>query len=240
VASIPVPEIGEREILIRVDTSGIGSWDPWMREGGMGGGRFPQVLGSDGSGTVAACGLTALAGLDVLKLKKGWALMILGASGGCGHLALQLAKRRGARVLALASGKDGVDLAKRLGSDLALNGRGASLVRAARQFAPQGYDAAMAFANSKPLTEALKLLKKGGTIAYPNGVEPEPNGFTGVNVRAFDGLADPGAFKRLNGLIARGPFCVDVSRFYRLEELPQAHRDVLKHHLGKLAVKVRG
>ena len=43
--------------------------------------------------------------------------MIIGASGGIGHIAVQLAKRLGATVFAIASGKDGVRLARRLGAD---------------------------------------------------------------------------------------------------------------------------
>jgi NADPH:quinone reductase len=292
VASIPVPELSEREILIRVDTAGIGVWDPWLREGGMGGESFPLVLGSDGSGTVAACGskvrrfktgdrvygyafgnpkggfyaeyaavsedaaapipsnisieeagalmasgLTALAGLDTLKVKKNWALMILGASGGVGHVALQLAKRIGARVLAIASREDGVELVRRLGADHAVNGRNPNVAGAAKVFAPEGLDAALAFANSEKLMEALKQVKKGGVIAYPNGVEPEPKGLAAAKVQAFDGLPSADAFERLNALIAQEPFHVEISRTYGLEDLPQAHRDVLKHHIGKLALK---
>jgi NADPH:quinone reductase len=295
VAVIPVPEPGAREILVRIDTAGIGSWDPWMREGGMGGDDFPQVLGSDGSGTVvavgskvrrfktgdrvygytfenpkggfyaeyaavpedaaaripkglsmeeagalAACGLTALAGVDELKIKRGWALLILGASGCVGHLALQLAKIQGARLLAVASGKDGLDFVKRLGADQAVNGRTVDVAKAAQKFAPGGLNAALVFANSGKLARALKQVKKGGIIAYPDGVEPKPKAFAGVKVRVFNGLSKPDAFERLNGLIARRPFRVEVSRTYRLEDLPQAHRDVLKHHIGKTAVKIRG
>jgi len=291
VARIAVPELGEREILVRIQAAGIGSWDPWVREGGMGGGRFPMVLGSDGSGTVAAvgskvsrfkpgdrvygytfdnpkggfyaeyaavpeddaahvpgrlrmteaaglaaCGLTALAGFDRLKVEKGLTVMVLGASGGVGHLALQLAKRRGGRILAVASGPDGVALAKRLGADEAVNGKAVDVARAARAFAPEGLDGAFVFANSDRLAAALKQIKKGGTIAYPEGVDPEPRGSSGVKVHSFNGLPDPVGFERLNDLVVQGPFRVEVSRTYRLGDLPRAHRDVLKHHLGKLIV----
>jgi len=294
VARIPVPEPGQREILIRVHAAGVGSWDPWIREGGMGGTRFPQVLGSDGAGTVAAvgskarrfkpgdrvyaytfdnpkggfyaeyaavpedaaapvpgnitmgeagglaaCGLTAMAGLDALKARTGGALLVLGAGGAVGHLALQLAKRQGWRVLAVASGKDGVALAMRLGADEAVNGKAAGVAKAARAFAPAGFDAALVFANSARLEEALKQVKKGGTIAYPDGVEPAPEGFKGVKVRVFNGTADPETFDHLSRLIAGGPFRVEIGRIYRLEDLSQAHRDVLKHHLGKLVTKPR-
>ncbi len=292
VAVVPVPELGENEILLRVQAAGIGSWDPWMREGGLGGSGFPQVLGSDGSGTVvavgskvrrfkagdrayaytfenpkggfyaqyaavpedsaalipkdvgmteagglAACGLTALAGLETLKVEKGASLLVLGASGAVGHLALQLAKRQGARILAAASGRDGVALVRRMGADGAINGKTADVAKAVRAFAPEGLDQALAFANSPKLAAALKLVKKGGTIAYPEGVEPVPKGQAQVAVRSFNGLPEPGAYERLNGLVALGRFHVEVPRVYRLEELPQAHRDVLRHHLGKLIVK---
>ena len=292
VAEIPVPEPGEREILIRIEVAGIGSWDPWMREGGMGGAGFPQVLGSDGAGTVVAagpkvkrfkpgdkvyaytldnpkggfyaeyaavpedvaapvpaglamdaagglpaCGVTALAGIETIKIGRGTPILVLGASGGVGHLAIQLARRLGARVLAVASGADGVALAEGLGADRAVNGKLADAAKAGLEFAPGGFDAALVFANSDRLRAALKQVRKGGTIAYPEGVEPEPKGSAGVKVRSFNGLPDPRAFDRLNDLIASGPFRIEVSRIYRLEELPEAHRDVLKHHVGKLVVK---
>ena len=63
----------------------------------------------DGAGALGAVGITVLAGLDgKLRIKRGERLMIIGASGGIGHIAVQLAKRLGAKVFAIASGKDGV------------------------------------------------------------------------------------------------------------------------------------
>jgi NADPH:quinone reductase-like Zn-dependent oxidoreductase len=44
VATIPVPELSEHEVLIRVNTAGVGVWDPWMREGGASSRSFPLVL----------------------------------------------------------------------------------------------------------------------------------------------------------------------------------------------------
>ena len=55
---LPVPSIGARDVLIAVHTAGVGTWDPDLRSGAWGaeGARFPRVLGTDGSGTVAARG----------------------------------------------------------------------------------------------------------------------------------------------------------------------------------------
>src|SRR5437762_11178196 len=88
--------------------------------------------------------LTALRGLDeILGLKRGESLMVFGAGGGIGHLAVQLAKRIGAGEFAVASGDDGVALAKRLGADAVTHGRKDDFEAAAHGFAPNGVDAAL-------------------------------------------------------------------------------------------------
>ena len=56
---VPVPALDPSEVLIAVHTAGVGSWDADMREGWWPDGerpRFPLVLGTDGSGTIAAVG----------------------------------------------------------------------------------------------------------------------------------------------------------------------------------------
>ena len=56
--NVPVPAVGEREVLIALDMAGVGPWDADMREGWYPGGkpRFPLVLGVDGAGVSAAVG----------------------------------------------------------------------------------------------------------------------------------------------------------------------------------------
>lgn len=58
---LPVPEVATDEILVRVDTAGVGVWDPFEREGGFAKefgihASFPYVLGTDGAGTVEKVG----------------------------------------------------------------------------------------------------------------------------------------------------------------------------------------
>lgn len=231
-------KVGERVYAYAFDNPKGGFYAEYAAVSEDDAAAIPANLSMEEAGALPASGITALQGLERLSVERDGALMILGASGGVGHVALQLAKRMGARTLAVASRRDGVELVRRLGADQAINGHDATILGAVKDFAPDGLDAALAFANSIKLAEALKQVKKGGRIAYPNGVEPEPRGSLGVKVHAYDGVPSPEAFERLNGLIARGPFRVAISRTYRLEEAAQAHRDVLKHHLGKLGLRM--
>jgi len=202
--------------------------------------RVPPGLSSREAGALGADGITALLGLDdTLHLKKGETVMIFGASGGIGHIAVQLAKRMGAKVLAVASKPDGVALVRRLGADAAIDGHKNDVAKAVRAFAPEGLDAALVLAGGRGLAAALKAMKKGARVAHPNGVEPEPRAPKGVRVRGYDGLPAREAFERLNRLIGRKRFHVELGRVYRLGQAASAHRQVGKHHLGKLAFEIR-
>ncbi|HSZ83878.1 MAG TPA: NADP-dependent oxidoreductase [Polyangia bacterium] len=199
----------------------------------------PAGVKPDEAGALGADGITALRGLeDHLRVKGGETLMIFGASGGIGHLALQLAKRMGARVLAVASGPDGVELVRRLGADVAVDGQKDDVARAAKEFAPDGLDVALVLVAGKGLGEALALVKKGGRIAHPNGVEPKPHGRRGVKIIGYDGTPSPEAFDRLNRLIGTRPFHVELGRIYSLDEAALAHRQIEEHHLGKMALRL--
>lgn len=297
VKSLPVPKVGDDEILIHVESAGVGAWDPFEREGGFAKllgiePKFPYVLGSDGAGTVAAvgrqvaqfsegdrvyaCGLanpkggfyaeyatakaanaahvpdkistaeagvlmvdavTALCGLDkALDLKKDESVMIIGASGGIGHLAVQFAKRMGARVFAVASGEDGVTLAKKIGADAVADGHNDDVAALVRDFATDGVDAALVTAGGPNAEKALAAVRDGGRIAYPNGVDPEPKGRKGVSVQSYDGTPDPDMIEEINRLIDVGPFHVHIGQTFRLDQAADAHRALETHHLGKLAL----
>ncbi len=293
VRTLSVPRPKANEVLIKLGTAGIGVWDPEAREGelDLGNDGFPQIIGNDGAGMVAAVGsrverfhpgdrvyaytmkggfyaeyvtvrqdqvahippgvrrdeagalgavgITALRGLDdQLRIKRGQRLMIFGASGGIGHVAVQLAKRMGARVFAIASGTDGVRLVRRLGADAVVDGRKDDVAAAAARFARKGFDAALVLTSGKDVTAALRAVKKGGRVAYPNGVEPAPRAPKGVKLLAYDGTPTRQAFERLNRLIGRGRFRVALERTYSLQEAADAHRELGKHHVGKTAFRL--
>lgn len=294
--AVPVPALGDDDVLIRVQVAGVGSWDAVEREGDYDGAFgmrsvFPYILGWDGAGTVAAVGrdvtrfaigdrvyaatvpvarggfyaeysvveaehvahvparlpteqagamawdaLTALSGLDVLDLQAGQTLMVLGASGGIGHLALQLARLSGIRVLAVASGADGVALALRLGADAAVDGRRENVLAAVSAFAPDGLDAALVTVGGEVAERSLRAVKDSGRIAWPNGVEPALTTNTSARVSQYDGDRSTAATDRLNAIIEAGPFEVHIAQTFPLDRARDAHLALHDHYVGKLAL----
>jgi NADPH:quinone reductase-like Zn-dependent oxidoreductase len=200
--------------------------------------KIPMGLSMKEAAALPISGITAMQGLDQLRLEPGQTLLLIGASGGVGHVALQLAKLQGLKVFAVASGDDGVELDQRLGADVVIEGHQGGFEERARAFAPDGFDGALVYAGGDGWKNAMSLVKPGGRIAWPHGVEPEPFIPEGIKGKAYDGKASAREFERLNALIARGPFHIEVSRTYPLEQCADAVRDVQGHHIGKLGVQV--
>lgn len=181
--------------------------------------------------------ITALTGFEKLGLKSGETILIFGASGGVGHLAVQLAKRIGARVFAVASGNDGVALAKRLGADVAVDGHRDDIVGEMRKFAPDGVDCALMTAGGKVAEQASEGVRDRGRVVHPNGVEPALKGRRSIHVQSFDADLSPKIIAKLNELIGRSTFDVHVARTFSLDQAAQAHQALNDHFLGKMALR---
>ena len=189
------------------------------------------------AGAMPVDAITALTGLDAtLGLKANESILILGASGGIGHMAVQLAKRMGARVLAVASGEDGVAFVRRLGADKVVDGHKDDIQAAAREFARKGLDAVLLTTGGAAAEKALSTLREGGRAAYPNGVQPFPKERPGIKIQSFNGEYNPPPFEKLNRLIEAGPFEVHVARTFTLDQAVEAQRALDNHYLGKLAL----
>jgi NADPH:quinone reductase-like Zn-dependent oxidoreductase len=201
--------------------------------------RVPAGLSTSQAGAMSGAALTALRGLDdTLKLQQGETVMVFGASGGVGHMAVQLAKRMGARVFAVASGDDGVELVRRLGADAVVNGRTEDVLTAASAFSTAGLDAALFTAGGDVAEVALRAMRAGGRVAYPSGVQPEPTGGPSVQALRYFGSPDADILARLHHLVGSGPFQVHIARTFPLAAVGDAHRALADHYLGKLALQV--
>jgi NADPH:quinone reductase-like Zn-dependent oxidoreductase len=292
-----VPELDHGEVLIEIDTAGVGILDAEMRAGEipLQGLTFPLVPGTDGSGrivalgsnirrfrvgdsvysysfanpkggfyaeyvavdadkvsvipkgldlmeagAIATTGLTALQGIDdVLKLRIDETVIIHGGSGGVGTMAIQFAKLRGARVLATASGEDGLELVRRLGADAAVDGRTGDIVAAALMFAPDGVDAVLGLAGGQGLERCLDALHPGGRAAWPNGVEPVPERDKGIQMSSYDAVAGVREFTALNMAVEAMRLQVPIAAKFDLSGADKAHQRIEQGHvLGKIVLRV--
>jgi NADPH:quinone reductase len=198
----------------------------------------PNGLSPLEAAALAIPGLTALQGVDgTLRIKSGDSLLVFGV-GSVGHLAIQLAKRLKARVIAVASADDGVALAKEAGADEAVNSSTDDVAAAIRRFAPEGLAAVLATVNGKGLDEAIAAIRQGGKVAYPTGVTPEPKGRPGVEAVRFNAESDRASFDKLNALIGSGPFKVRVAQAFPLSDVVAAHAAMQRHHLGRMALRI--
>ena len=142
-------------------------------------------------------------------------------------------------MLATASGRDGAALVRRLGADMAIDGQSGEIVEAAAQFAPGGVDCILAFTGNK-LAECLKALRRGGLLAYPNGIEPAPRKRKGLKMIAYDGIAGVRQFERLNKAVEAARIKVPIADIYPLAEAARAHQRLAAGHvLGKVVLRIR-
>jgi NADPH:quinone reductase-like Zn-dependent oxidoreductase len=205
--------------------------------------RFPDPpLDLKHAGAAPVTGLTALQGIgDHLDVDTGEKVMIHGASGAVGTLAIQFAKERGAKVLAVASGRDGVTLVEHLGADLAVDGHRDDFVEAAFAFAPKGVDAVLVLGSGDSVPRCLDVLRQGGRLAYPNGVEPALEKRRGLKIIAYDATAGVREFEKLNTAIKKARLKVPIAAEFPLEEAAEAHQRIEQGHvLGKIILRVRG
>jgi NADPH:quinone reductase-like Zn-dependent oxidoreductase len=295
---LPAPRPGPADVLVAIDTAGVGSWDASIRDGSWrkpGRTRFPLVPGVDGAGVViakgarvrrfrtgdsvyayefgnrqggfyaefavvdaahvgrvprglnlrdagavAATGLTALQGLDALGLRSGQTVLVFGASGAVGTMAVQFAAQRGAHVIATASGTAATRLVTRLGADRVIDARRPESIERLRKYAPDGLDCALALAGGDELERCLDFMRSGGRVAYPNGVEPQPTARSTFRLRSYDAAATPREFARLNRHIAGRRFRVPIAAAYPLGKAAQAHRRLEAGHvLGRIVLRIR-
>ena len=200
----------------------------------------PDALDEIHAGAVPALGLTALQGVDdTLQLAEGESVIVHGASGNVGMLAVQFAKHRGARVLATASRADGVEFVRRLGADAVVDGRRDDIVAAAKHFAPDGIDAVLAFVGGEELTRCLDALRDGGRVAYPNGVEPEPRKRRGLRIKAYDAEVGPRELERLGRAMEEARLEIPIAEVFSLEDAAKAHERLERGHvLGRIVLSI--
>jgi NADPH2:quinone reductase len=205
--------------------------------------HIPQGVGVTEAGVLAISGLSALQGIDdILQLKTGDTLLIHGASGGVGTLAVQFAKARGVKVLATVSSEEGRTLVSRLGADVVVNGRTEDIGATAKRFAPNGIDAVLGLAGGDDLEHCIDAVRKDGRgrVAYLFGMEPLPKPRFGIRMTLYSFISGAREFERLNKAVAEAKLQVPIAAEYSLADASRAHERLEAGHLlGKIVLRVR-
>jgi NADPH:quinone reductase-like Zn-dependent oxidoreductase len=214
---------------------------PYLGDGGLGefvvvGEQYriahvPAGLELQAAGALGLAGAAARDVMDAAALATGELVLIAGATGGVGAIALQYAVAAGAAVIATARPGAEDDFVRGLGATHVVDYAG-DLAAQVRAIAPAGLPAIVHLAGDA--AQLAGLLATGGRIVSTLGFGPDQQ------PAATAVMASPttATLERLAADAASGRLRVPITHTYRLEETPQALADFGGAHHGKLGVVV--
>ncbi|HSM45552.1 MAG TPA: NAD(P)-dependent alcohol dehydrogenase [Acidimicrobiia bacterium] len=209
----------------------------------------PETVGFEEAAAVGVAGLTALQGLrDVLACKRGQKVLIIGASGGVGTYAVQIAKWLGAEVTAVCSTRN-VAQAEELGADVVINYEREDVTRSSGRF-----DAIFDLVGNHPLRSCKRLTAPGGTYLMVGGPKGDWAGplprllagavvfaFGDARVRTFVAASNADDLTQLAELMASGRLRSVIEDRIPLTDVPAAlERQGRFHARAKTVVNVEG
>jgi NADPH:quinone reductase-like Zn-dependent oxidoreductase len=208
----------------------------------------PANLGFEQAAAVPISGLTALQAVrDVAGIRPGQTALIIGAGGGVGTFAVQIAKALGAEVTGACSTAK-LDLVRSIGADRSID--------STREDVADGrsrYDVIIDTAGRRPLSRLRRALAPGGTLVIVGG-EGGGRWLGGFDRQLRAPIVSPFVGRRLRPLISRerqedlivlkdlieaGDVTPVVDRTYPLSEVPEAIRYLEQGHArGKVVITV--
>lgn len=195
----------------------------------------PRSLNFVEAAAVPMGALTAWQALvDVAKLQSGQTILIHGGSGGVGSFAIQIAKARGARVIATASTSN-QDLLKQLGADVVVD-----YTKTKFEDVAKNVDAVLDPVGKETLARSYAAVKKGGIVmslvARPDPVELKKHEIRGVGISVH---ADSEDLAKIAQLIDQGKIKPIVTQVVSLNDAVAAQRQAATHHTrGKIVLQI--
>jgi NADPH:quinone reductase-like Zn-dependent oxidoreductase len=196
----------------------------------------PEHLNFIEAAAVPLAAVTAWQGLfDHGDLQAGQHVLIHGAAGGVGHLAVQCAKARGARVSTTAS-KEDMEFVRSLGAD--------QVIDKAEPFERRIADVDLVFdlVNGDTQERSWAVLKQGGTMISTLTKPSEERAKTRA-ARAEHYMAQPDAdeLREIGALIDAGKVRPHIQAVFRLSDAGAAQQQLeTKHNRGKIVLQVTG
>jgi NADPH:quinone reductase-like Zn-dependent oxidoreductase len=196
--------------------------------------RKPAGVDLAAAGAAPLAAITAVLSLDALGVSSGDTLLVVGATGGVGSFAVQLAAHTGVDVVAPALGEDEGYL-RDLGVGELLD-RGADVAAAVRERHPDGVDALLDLVSYTPdeFDASAAALRDGGRGVSPIGAAGDGEGRTKVM-----SAPSPENLNRVARLLDDGTLRVPIQESFALDEAGRALQVLgTAHTQGKLAIRV--
>jgi len=197
----------------------------------------PSELDPVHAAALPVAGLTAWQALfDHGGLQSGQTVLIAGAAGGVGHLAVQLAKRAGARVIGTASARNR-DHVLALGADEFVDYGTQDVATAV-----SGVDLAFDAVGADSAAASLATVREGGVLVTIAGGPPEEAARErGVRAVQFFTQPDAGQLKELGLLAAAGDLNVEIAEVLPFDQVARAHElSESGHARGKIILSIPG
>ena len=200
---------------------------------------IPPALSFEEAAALPLAGLTAWQGLfEEIDIREGERLLVHAAAGGVGHIAVQLAKAKGAYVIGTAS-SDNHDFLKQLGIDECIDYRRQDF----EDQLSQPVDAVFDGMGGETGRRSLSVIRKGGRLlSLPSRFRDDPEmlrlaGEKDIQVKWFLVHPDGGNMQSLADMAGEGKLSVEVAATFPLEKMAQAHRQIETGHTrGKIVV----
>jgi NADPH:quinone reductase-like Zn-dependent oxidoreductase len=198
-------------------------------------GKRPSTVDAKTAAALALAGTAAKTGIDALALGAGDTVLVSGATGGVGAIAVQLAKLAGAKVIATAT-PDRATFVRGLGADEVVDHTG-DLAGAVKAIAPNGVDAVFHAAGDP--NALADLLRPGGRIASALGFGQQAVGERDITATPIMSIPSAASLGELAELVASGKITVPISKSYPLEKAQQALQEFAGGKVGKISIDVR-
>ncbi|MCL1599405.1 MAG: NAD(P)-dependent alcohol dehydrogenase [Actinomycetia bacterium] len=207
----------------------------------------PANLTFEQAAAVPVAGLTALQGLrDKGRIKVGHRVLVIGASGGVGTFAVQIAKSFGAEVTGVCSTRN-VEMVRSIGADHVIDYTQEDVVGTGER-----YDVVLDAVGTLPISECKSLVGSDGTYVLVGGPKgrllgPVPRLIAVLVASKFGGQRMVGILARqttedlltLKRLLESGDVTPVIDRTYPLSEVPVAiMRQGRGHGRGKTVITV--
>jgi NADPH:quinone reductase-like Zn-dependent oxidoreductase len=125
--------------------------------------RIPDGVTDEQAAALPVAAITALGSLELLAVTAGQHLVVMGATGGVGGYAVQMARSRGAHVIATVRGD--ADEARRLGAQEVYDTKAVDVIDALRASHPDGVDAILDLVNgSDTIRRDAEILRSGASL----------------------------------------------------------------------------